>query len=68
MDFFTNPPLDPAIKLGYRILLEAAVATIPTRLRSILGLTAVRGAVPVGKTAVAGLRWALGYSPSWRSP
>lgn len=66
MDFLTNPPLDPAFRLGYRILLEAAVATIPTRLRSILGLTAVRGAVPVGKTAVAGLRWALGYSPSWR--
>lgn len=66
MDFLTNPPLDPAIKLGYRILLEAAVATIPKRLRSILGLTAGRAAVPVGKTAVAGLRWALGYSPSWR--
>jgi uncharacterized protein (DUF2236 family) len=65
VDFLADPPLDPGLKVGYKTLFEAAVATIPTRVRSILGLTKVPGATIVGRVAVAGLRWALGYSPSW---
>lgn len=66
VDFLADPPLDPGLKVGYKTLFEAAVATIPTRVRSILGLTKVPGATSVGRVAVAGLRWALGYSPSWQ--
>jgi uncharacterized protein (DUF2236 family) len=66
VDFLADPPLDPGLKVGYKTLFEAAVATIPTRVRSILGLTKVPGATIVGRVAVAGLRWALGYSPSWQ--
>jgi len=66
IDFLTDPPLEPAIKLGYKVLMEAAVAIIPDRVNDILGLSPKRGARTLGKTAVAGLRWALGYSPSWR--
>jgi uncharacterized protein (DUF2236 family) len=66
IDFLTDPPLEPPIKLGYRVLMEAAVATIPDRVNDILGLSPRRGARTVGRSAVAGLRWALGYSPSWR--
>lgn len=66
VDFLADPPLDPGLKLGYKTLFEAAVATVPTRVRSILGLTKVPGAISVGRVAVAGLRWALGYSPSWQ--
>jgi uncharacterized protein (DUF2236 family) len=66
IQFLNDPPLDPGLKLGYKALLEAAIATIPDRLRSILGLTKVPGAVTVGRAEVAALRWALGYSPSWQ--
>jgi hypothetical protein len=65
VEFLTNPPLSPGIKVGYMVLLEAAVATLPERLRGVLGVTPKPGAETVGKTAVATLRWALGYSPSW---
>jgi len=66
IDFLTRPPLEPAIRIGYKVLMEAAVATIPSRLREVLGLNPKLGAIPIGKSAVGGLRWALGYSPSWR--
>jgi uncharacterized protein (DUF2236 family) len=66
VDFLADPPLDPGLKLGYKTLFEAAVATVPIRVRSILGLTKAPGAISVGRVAVAGLRWALGYSPSWQ--
>jgi uncharacterized protein (DUF2236 family) len=65
VDFLIDPPLEPGIKIGYKVLLEAAVATIPIRIRSILGLTKVPGAVTAGKAVTRGLRWALGSSPSW---
>lgn len=66
VEFLVDPPLDPTLLLGYKVLLEAAVATVPVRIRTILGLTRTPGAIPVGKAAVAGLRWALGHSPSWQ--
>jgi uncharacterized protein (DUF2236 family) len=66
VDFLTDPPLDRGLRAGYRILLEAAVATIPSRIRHILGVRRTPGAVATGRWAVAGLRWALGSSPSWQ--
>lgn len=65
VEFLTDPPLSPGIKVGYSVLLEAAVAIVPDRLRDVLGVAPKPGAETVGKTAVATLRWALGYSPSW---
>ncbi len=65
VDFLTDPPLERPVKVGYRMLLDAAVATLPIRLRSVLGLRARRQATVVGKSMVSTLRWALGYSPSW---
>jgi uncharacterized protein (DUF2236 family) len=66
VDFLTDPPLEPGLMIGYKLLMEAAVATLPGRLRDVLGLTKTPGAVRVGKGVVAGLRWALGSSPSWQ--
>ncbi|MGH8870432.1 MAG: oxygenase MpaB family protein [Acidimicrobiia bacterium] len=66
VDFLTDPPLEPGLKLGYKLLLEAAVATIPMRLRDVLGLTRAPGAVTAGRVVMSGLRWALGASPSWQ--
>jgi hypothetical protein len=65
VDFLTNPPLPLAIKVGYAALLEAAVAILPKRLAGILGVSPKPGAELGGRAAVASLRWALGYSPSW---
>lgn len=63
--FLTDPPMKPAIKAGYTMLLQAAIPTIPPRIRDILGLESKRGAEMAGRGAVSTLRWALGYSPSW---
>lgn len=64
--FLTDPPLDPALKLGYRILRDAALVTIPDPLLDILGLYKPLGGLSLGRSLVAALRWALGYSPTWR--
>ncbi len=66
VDFLADPPLEPGLKIGYKVLLEAAVATIPRRLRDVLEVTRTPGAIRAGKATVAALRWALGYSPSWQ--
>lgn len=65
VDFLTNPPLSPGIKTGYLVMMEAAVATLPSRIREILGVTPKPGAEALGRAGVATLHWALGYSPSW---
>jgi uncharacterized protein (DUF2236 family) len=63
--FLTDPPLDPATRLGYKILRDAALVTIPDRLLGVLGLEKPISGKALGHSAVRGLRWALGYSPSW---
>lgn len=63
--FLNDPPLDPAIKLGYKVLRDAALAIMPDRILDILGLEKPLSGKPLGHSAVKGLRWALGYSPSW---
>jgi len=65
VDFLTDPPLSPGIKTGYTVLFEAAVCTLPSRLIDILGVRPKPAADVVGRAGVGGLRWALGYSPSW---
>jgi uncharacterized protein (DUF2236 family) len=66
VEFLRDPPLDPTVKLGYQVLASAAIATIPPRIRHVLGLKPRPGAVVVGRTAMLGMRWALGASPRWR--
>lgn len=66
VDFLADPPLEPALKLGYKVLRDAALVTIPDRILDILGLEKPLGGMVIGKAAVTALRWALGYSPTWR--
>jgi uncharacterized protein (DUF2236 family) len=63
--FLIDPPLTLGIKVGYSTLLEAAVAITPERLTKTLGVSSKPGGELAGRAAVATLRWALGYSPSW---
>ena len=65
IDFLTDPPLSAGIKAGYLLMLEAAVTTLPPRIREILGVKPKPAADVAGRAAVGSLRWALGYSPSW---
>lgn len=64
--FLANPPLEPAVKLGYKVLAAAAIATIPASVLDVLGLTPRPGAERVGHATILGMRWALGASPRWR--
>jgi uncharacterized protein (DUF2236 family) len=66
VDFLVDPPLTEDLKLGYKLIMEAAVATIPRRLRDILEVTKTPGGILAGKAVARGLRWALGASPSWQ--
>ncbi|MDF1595452.1 MAG: oxygenase MpaB family protein [Acidimicrobiia bacterium] len=63
--FLVHPPLSRMQRAGYRLLFNAAVATIPLRLRRMLGVRRLPGSRLVGRGTVATLRWALGSSPSW---
>ena len=64
--FLRNPPLSPPVRVGYRLLFEAAVTTVAEDLRRQLGLQTKRHAAKVGRSGVGTLRWALGASPSWQ--
>lgn len=65
IDFLRDPPLPVAVKLGYRLLLNAAVATLPATIADVTGLSPRRRGEVTGRRSVAALRWALGSSPSW---
>lgn len=65
VEFIRKPPLPWHVRIAYRLLFMAAVATIPARIRRTLGLRKIPGSVAIGRFAVGALRWALGSSPSW---
>ena len=53
------------MKIGYWILYQAAAATVPRKIRKVLGIRRLPGAILAGKAMARFLRWALGSSPSW---
>ncbi|MEQ8842363.1 MAG: oxygenase MpaB family protein [Acidimicrobiales bacterium] len=63
--FLRRPPLPAPVRAGYELLFRAAVATLPSEIASITGLTPGRFDARLGGAAVRSLRWALGSSPSW---
>lgn len=66
VSFLRNPPLRRPQRAGYELLFQGAVATIPPRLREIIGVSPAPGADATGALMVRTLRWALGPSPVWR--
>ncbi len=64
--FLSRPPLPVAVRPAYQVLFRAAVATVPPRIREIVGLGSLPGDREVGRVAVSALRWSLGASPDWR--
>lgn len=65
LEFLLRPPLSAPVRLGYRLLCDAAIATVPPRIAGLSGLSTHRYAPGVGRASTAALRWALGSSPSW---
>ena len=65
IDFLRSPPLSLPVRAGYRLLLEAAVATIPGPLADLVGVEPSDRGRRAGAASVSALRWALGSSPSW---
>ena len=63
--FLRRPPLSIPVQFGYQPLLQAAVATVPERIREIIGMKPSPVSACIGGSAVTALRWALGYSPAW---
>ncbi|MFT7650239.1 MAG: hypothetical protein ACI8Y4_005008 [Candidatus Poriferisodalaceae bacterium] len=66
ISFLQNPPLNPPVKIGYRLLFDAALTTIPSDIRHQLGVEPGKRGRGIGKNATSALRWALGASPSWQ--
>jgi uncharacterized protein (DUF2236 family) len=66
ISFLRRPPLPSATRAAYRVLLRAAVATLPSRIREIVSLPSRPGDLTAGRAAVTALRWALGSSPDWQ--
>ncbi len=66
IEFLRNPPLSTPVKVGYRLLFAAAVASLPPSTAHLIGVDVPRGGETVGGLAVRALRWALGSSPSWK--
>jgi uncharacterized protein (DUF2236 family) len=64
--FLRRPPLPPTVGAAYGLLFRAAVATVPVRIRRILGLRGRRADVEIGRAAVMALRQALRASPDWQ--
>jgi uncharacterized protein (DUF2236 family) len=64
--FLRRPPLVWPMRVGYALLFRAAAATLPERIREIIGVRSRPGDLQVGQAAVAALRWALGASPDWQ--
>jgi len=65
IQFLRWPPLPPLTRIAYMIMFAAAAATVPKRVRKILGLHKVPGAIMLGRVFIAFLRWAMGMSPAW---
>lgn len=65
--FLRQPPFDSVLlRLAYRLMFTAAVATIPPNLRRMLGVRAMPGALLLGRLMAGFLHWALGTSPALR--
>ena len=66
IEFLRRPPLSWPVRIAYGFLFRAAVATLPPRIREIIGVRAWPGAVVTGRLVTHVLRFTLGASPSWR--
>jgi len=65
VSFLSKPNLPRPVIHVYQRLYNAAIATIPDRLKEILGLKTQPGSVFLGRATTSLLRTAMGSSPAW---
>jgi len=65
IDFLARPRLPWSTRIAYRVILHAAVATIPPPIRRAIGVRRRPGARLAGRLVIGVLRRALGCSPAW---
>ncbi len=65
--FLRRPPIPPAQRAGYQVLMNGAVTIIPRELASVLGVVAVPGARVAGTALILGLRRVMKNSPAWQA-
>ena len=63
--FLRRPPLPAPVRVVYSLLFRAAVATLPDRVKEVIGVRSLPGDLEVGRAGVTALRWSLGASPDW---
>jgi uncharacterized protein (DUF2236 family) len=66
IQFLRRPPLPRTVRAAYGFLFRAAAATLPVRIRRILGLRRLGVDVYAGRAVVVALRQALRASPDWQ--
>ncbi len=67
VDFLHQPPLPFRQRLGYGLLMQGAISTMPPELTDLLGLKARPGGRAGATALLRFLRWGLLNSPSWRA-
>ena len=65
VSFLRKPPLPFFTRIAYKVLFNAAVATMPEEIRKTIGIKPIKGAVTAGRILTKVLRYALGFSPAW---
>lgn len=66
VEFVRSPPLPRTVLPAYRLMAQAAAATIPPEVSDLLGLRKVPGSIAAGRSVIRFLRWSLGSSPTWK--
>lgn len=67
VDFLSRPPLPARQRLGYGVLMQGAIATMPAELTGVLDLRRRPGGRSATTALLRFLRWGLLNSPSWRA-
>ena len=67
LSFLRRPPIPLIQRSGYRVLMQGAVTTIPSRVREVLHLDARPGGRLRAAALVKSLRWAMRNSPAWKA-
>ena len=65
--FLRRPPLVLRHRIGYAMLMQGAVATMPSELTGVLGLKPRPGGRLAAAALLRILRWGMRNSPSWRA-
>ncbi|MCY4163346.1 MAG: oxygenase MpaB family protein [bacterium] len=65
--FLRNPPIPMLQKIGYQVLMNGAITTIPEPVNQVLGLSVPPGARVGCASLILALRRIMAHSPAWQA-